>query len=101
MGFDIKSRAPSVVSDQGATMADHPDLKVLRRSGACLIAAAIHSLWPQAVFGCGSATEIGFYRDVEMPEPLKASDLELVERRIDEMRELNLRFERVEVPVDH
>jgi threonyl-tRNA synthetase len=100
MGFDIRSQAPSVVSRQGATMADYPDLKMLRRSGAYLMAAAIRSSWPQAAFGCGSATETGFFYDVDLPEPLKASDLELIERRIDEIRELNLRFERLDVPVD-
>jgi threonyl-tRNA synthetase len=100
MGFDIRSQAPSVVFPQGATMADYPDLKTLRRSGACLMAAAIRSSWPQAAFGCGSVTEIGFFYDVDLPEPLKASDLALIERRIGEMRELNLPFERVDVPID-
>jgi threonyl-tRNA synthetase len=81
-------------------MADHPDLKTLRRSGACLMAAAIQASWPQAAFGCGSTTGIGFCYDVDLPEPLKASDLELIERRIDEMRQSNLRFERLEMPID-
>ena len=64
------------------------------------MAAAIHSSWRQAAFGCASATEIGFFYDVDLPEPLKLSDLELIERRIDEMRELNLPFERADVPID-
>jgi threonyl-tRNA synthetase len=81
-------------------MADHPDLKTLRRSGACLMAAAIHASWPQAAFGCGSTTGIGFFYDVDLPEPLKASDLELIERRIDEMRRSNLLFERLDLPLD-
>lgn len=81
-------------------MAEHPDLKTLRRSGAYLMAAAIQASWPQAAFGSGSITEIGFFYDVDLPEPLKASDLELIERRIAEMRESNLLFERVEVPID-
>jgi threonyl-tRNA synthetase len=81
-------------------MADHPQIKTLRRSGARLMAAAIHALWPQAAFGCGSITEIGFFYDVDLQEPLKASDLELIERRIDEMRELHLPFERVDLPID-
>jgi threonyl-tRNA synthetase len=81
-------------------MADHPEIKTLRRSGACLMAAAVHASWPQAAFGCGSVTEIGFFYDVDLQEPLKASDLELIERRIDEMRELNLPFEQVDVPID-
>ena len=80
-------------------MADHPDLKTLRRSGACLMAAAIHALWPQAAFGCGSTTGIGFFYDVDLPEPLKASDLELIERRIDEMRAVRLPFERLDLPI--
>ena len=80
-------------------MADDQDFEILRRSGACLMAAAIHASWPQAAFGCGSATEVGFFCDVDLPEPLKASDLELIERRIDEMRALNLPFERFDMPI--
>jgi threonyl-tRNA synthetase len=64
------------------------------------MAAAIQSLWPQAAFGCGSVTEVGFFCDVDVSTPLKSSDLVLVERRIDELREAHLPFEREEMPIE-
>jgi threonyl-tRNA synthetase len=81
-------------------MAPYPHIETMRRSGAYLMAAAIHSLWPQAAFGSKSVTEIGFFCDVDLPTPLKASDLELIEHRIDELRDSHLPFERQDVPID-
>jgi threonyl-tRNA synthetase len=100
MGFDAKSQAPSVVSNQGATMALTLHIETVRRSGAHLTAAAIKSLWPQAAFGCGLVTEVGFFCDVDLPTALKASDLGLVERRIGQLRDSHLPFEREDVPID-
>jgi len=75
-------------------------IEKLRHSGAHVMAAAIQSLWPQAAFGCGSPTDVGFFCDVGLPTPLKASDLELVERRIDELRESQLPFEHEHVSIE-
>jgi threonyl-tRNA synthetase len=72
----------------------------LRRSAALLTAAAIKSLWPRVAFGCGSLTETGFFCDVDLSTPLKSSDLGLIERRIGQLRDSHLTFEREDVPID-
>lgn len=60
-------------------------LHTQRHSGAHLMAAAIHKLWPTAQFGTGPAIDNGFYYDVLLDKPLEEADLARIEK---EMRHL-------------
>src|SRR5690554_1522953 len=66
------------------TKRDERSLKVLNHSAAHLMAEAIRSLYPHALFGVGPAIEEGFYYDVDFGDDvLREDDLIKIE---DEMR---------------
>ena len=68
------------------TKRDERSLKVLNHSAAHLMAEAIRSLYPHALFGVGPAIEEGFYYDVDFGDDvLREDDLIKIE---DEMRRL-------------
>lgn len=64
------------------------------------MAAAVLSLWPDAKFGVGPATETGFYYDFQLPVPLKESDLAAIESKMRALQEEKLPFVRSEVAID-
>ncbi|NLL68727.1 MAG: threonine--tRNA ligase [Acholeplasmataceae bacterium] len=69
------------------TKRDERSLKVLNHSAAHLMAEAIRSLYPHALFGVGPAIEEGFYYDVDFGDDvLREDDLIKIE---DEMRRLS------------
>ena len=72
----------------------------MRHSAAHLMAAAVHAIWPEAKFGVGPAIENGFYYDLDLPESLTQRDLERIEKKMRELKNKNLKYERVELPVD-
>ena len=62
------------------TKRDERSLKVLNHSAAHLMAEAIRSLYPHALFGVGPAIEEGFYYDVDFGEDvLREADLAKIE----------------------
>lgn len=75
-------------------------LERMRHSTAHLMAAAVHTLWPEAKFGVGPAIENGFYYDLALPVSLTLKDLEKVEQKMRELRNKDLAYERLEMPVD-
>ena len=75
-------------------------LERMRHSTAHLMAAAVHTLWPEAKFGVGPAIENGFYYDLDLPVSLTLKDLEKVEQKMRELRNKDLAYERLEMPVD-
>jgi threonyl-tRNA synthetase len=64
------------------------------------MAAAVHSLWPEAKFGVGPATRHGFYYDVELPFSLTPKDLEKIEQKMRELKKKRVLFERYELPIE-
>ncbi|HEX8284402.1 MAG TPA: threonine--tRNA ligase [Pyrinomonadaceae bacterium] len=76
------------------------ELERMRHSAAHLMAAAVHAIWPQARFGVGPAIENGFYYDLDLPESLTQRDLDRIEKKMRELKNKNLKYERVELPVD-
>jgi threonyl-tRNA synthetase len=76
------------------------ELERMRHSAAHLMAAAVHAIWPGARFGVGPAVENGFYYDLDLPESLTQKDLERIEKKMRELKNKNLPYERVEMPVD-
>lgn len=77
-----------------------PSIDTQRHSCAHVMAAAIHSLWPKSRFGVGPVTEDGFYYDIELEFPLKESDLELIQEKMEKLKKAHIPFERLEWPID-
>ena len=83
----VESIAPA--SDEG--------LHILRHSTAHVLAQAVCDLYPGARYAIGPAIEDGFYYDFDLPEPLHASDLPKIERRMRQIVKRNQPFIREEV----
>lgn len=61
-------------------------LDVLNHSTSHLLAAAIHELYPNALFGFGPAIEEGFYYDVDfLDETITDADLVRIEKKMKEL----------------
>jgi len=75
-------------------------LEIMRHSCAHLVAAAVKELYPEAKFGVGPVVENGFYYDIDFPEPIGEADLEKIEAKAKDMAKKNLKFERMEMPID-
>ncbi|MCD6097145.1 threonine--tRNA ligase [bacterium] len=70
------------------------NVQTLRHSTAHLMAGAILELWPEAKFGIGPAIESGFYYDFDLPQTISEKDLPLIEKKMKELAEKNLKFEK-------
>ena len=70
------------------------NVQTLRHSTAHLMAGAILELWPEAKFGIGPAIENGFYYDFDLPQTISEKDLPLIEKKMKELAEKNLKFEK-------
>lgn len=63
------------------------------------MAAAIQVLYPKTRFGIGPAIEDGFYYDFDIPKGLSENDLPKIEKKMRQLAEKNLKFEKTELPV--
>lgn len=72
----------------------------MRHSAAHIMAEAVASLFPDAKFGIGPATDDGFYYDFDLPRPLAPEDVEKLEAIMREIIASNLPFLREEVDKD-
>jgi threonyl-tRNA synthetase len=72
----------------------------MRHSAAHVLAEAVLSIFPDARFGIGPATQDGFYYDFELPRSLTTDDLPVIEAKMKEIVAANLPFTRQEVPKD-
>lgn len=73
-------------------------LEVYRHSTAHLLAAAVLELYPETKLGIGPPIKDGFYYDFDRPAPFTAEDLEKIEKRMIEIRDRDLPYERRLVP---
>src|ERR1039458_494208 len=73
-------------------------LKVYRHSTAHLLAAAVLELYPGTKLGVGPAIESGFYYDFERETPFTTEDLESIEKKMREIRDRDLVYDRTIVP---
>src|ERR1700674_5894169 len=81
-------------------MPKNEKLDTKRHSLAHIMAASIQEMFPEAKFGVGPVIEDGFYYDVYLNRTLTPEDLHAIENRMKEKVTQNLRFERVEMPMD-
>jgi len=75
-------------------------LDTMRHSAAHIMAEAVLSIFPDAKFGIGPATQNGFYYDFELPRPLTPEDLPAIEAKMKEAMAADLPFTRQEVTRD-
>ena len=73
-------------------------LDVLRHSTAHLMAQAVQSLFPGTQVTIGPTIEDGFYYDFKRDQPFTPEDLELIEKRMQELIKANLKVVREELP---
>jgi threonyl-tRNA synthetase len=69
-------------------------LYVYRHSTAHLLAAAVTNLFPSVQCGIGPPTDEGFFYDFVVPRPFVPEDLEAIEKKMRELADQNLVFER-------
>jgi threonyl-tRNA synthetase len=70
-------------------------LEVYRHSTAHLCALAVLELFPETQLGIGPPTEAGFFYDFQRETPFSPEDLEKIEARMKQIRDRDLKFERV------
>ncbi|MDE3180525.1 MAG: threonine--tRNA ligase, partial [Acidobacteriota bacterium] len=73
-------------------------LEVYRHSSAHLLAAAVLELFPDAHPGVGPPTETGFYYDFYREKPFTENDLAALEKKMAELVNQDLPYERVCFP---
>jgi len=73
---------------------DAEALEVYRHSSAHLLAAAVLELFPETKLGHGPATENGFFYDFFRETPFTPEDLEKIEKKMQELVQLNLPYAR-------
>ncbi len=80
---------------------DDPEGKeVYWHSTSHLMAHAIQSIFPEAKFGVGPAIEDGFYYDIDINKTLTPVDLEMIEKKMNEIAEQDQPFVRKVVSKD-
>jgi len=74
---------------------DSPEaLALYRHSTAHLLAAAVTNLFPGVQCGIGPATDEGFFYDFVVPRPFVPEDLEAIEKKMRELAQQDLPYER-------
>src|SRR6188508_3700501 len=69
-------------------------LALCRHSAAHLLAAAVTNLFPDVQCGIGPATDEGFFYDFVVPRPFVPEDLEAIEKKMRDMAQQDLPYER-------
>jgi threonyl-tRNA synthetase len=82
------------------TTASEEGLHILRHSTAHVLAQAVCDLYPGTAYAVGPAIEDGFYYDFALPEPIGASDLAKIDRRMRQIAKQRRPFVREEVSRD-
>jgi threonyl-tRNA synthetase len=75
-------------------------LYVYRHSTAHLLAAAVTNLFPSVQCGIGPPTDEGFFYDFVVPRPFVPEDLEAIEKKMRELADQDVVFERQMWPRD-
>jgi threonyl-tRNA synthetase len=75
-------------------------LHLYRHSTAHLLAAAVTNLFPGAQCGIGPATDEGFFYDFVVPKPFVPEDIAAIEKKMRELAQQDLPFERQMWPRD-
>ncbi len=80
------------------TTRNNDALEVYRHSTAHLLAAAVLELFPETKLGIGPPIETGFYYDFEREAAFTPEDLERIEKKMQEIRDRDLSYDRIMMP---
>lgn len=78
-------------------MTEKNNIETIRHSLSHVLAAAVLELFPKAKLGIGPAIENGFYYDFELPRTLVPEDLPNIEKKMRELINQKLSFEKEDV----
>lgn len=95
---DLSAPLSESVELQLLTEKDDAALRVVRHSGAHVMATAVLELFPDTKLGHGPATDSGFFYDFYRPTPFTPEDLKAIEARMAEVVKRDERFVREWVP---
>jgi len=91
LSFPLTADAPvQIITSKNVTDA----LPLYRHSTAHLLAAAVTNMFPGVQCGIGPPTDEGFFYDFVVPRPFVPEDLEAIEKKMRELADQNLVFER-------
>ena len=93
--YDLTRPLEKSASLEILTNKDPEALRVYRHSTAHLLAAAVLELYPETQLGIGPPIESGFYYDFDRATPFTPEDLEKIEKRMWEIQQRNLPYERI------
>ncbi|MFC1728084.1 threonine--tRNA ligase [Nanoarchaeota archaeon] len=96
---DLNSKLEKDSKIRIITFKDKEGVEIFRHSSAHIMAAAVTELFKRAKPTIGPAVEEGFYYDFEV-EPFKPEDLEKIEKKMQEIIDKDLKFERTELTKD-
>ena len=80
--YDLSTSFSSDINVRIVTNSDPDALHILRHSSAHILAQAVLNLYPDAKYGVGPSIDNGFYYDFLFNDPLKESDLNLIEKEM-------------------
>jgi len=91
LSFPLTADAPvQIITSKNVNDA----LPLYRHSTAHLLAAAVTNMFPGVQCGIGPPTDEGFFYDFVVPRPFVPEDLEAIEKKMRELADQNLVFER-------
>lgn len=93
--YDLTRPLEKSASLEILTNKDPEALRVYRHSTAHLLAAAVLELYPETQLGIGPPIESGFYYDFDRATSFTPEDLEKIEKRMWEIQQRNLPYERI------
>jgi threonyl-tRNA synthetase len=94
---DLNTPMKSDASLKIITSKDAEGLQVMRHSCAHIMAEAICSLWPQTKLVYGPTVEDGFYYDIDLDEPIRPTDFERIEQKMQQIVKADVPFIRKEM----
>ena len=97
---DLSTELYEDASVELVTSRDGDGLDLMRHSCAHVMAEAICSLWPEAKLVYGPTVQDGFYYDIDLDEPIRPTDFEAIEAKMNEIVKADTPFVRTELTRD-
>lgn len=98
--WDLMRPLPGSCSVALITRKDEEALEVIRHDTAHILAQAVQDLFPGTQVTIGPSIEDGFYYDFARDEPFSTEDFAAIEKRMGEIVDADLPFEREEMDRD-
>ena len=94
---DLSTPIESDVEVQIITGKDQSGLEMMRHSCSHIMAEAITSIWPEAKLVYGPVLEDSFYYDIDLDEPIRPTDFERIEEKMQQIIKADKPFIRIEM----